>query len=275
MRIVEMAGRMPRLVRCFGAVASFTVIPWMAGAQTVATRPFAVGERADYDVRYGVIHAGTASVEVAGIDTVRGRGTWLFRLTMTAGVNLVVYSYSVRDTMWSWVDTATFQSLRFNQDQLDGGRRREKRYEIFPDRLTFRDGTQPEQPSVAEPLDDLAFLFFVRAHSFEVGTTETWERYFKPRSNPVVLRVLGRDTIDVAGRKWSTVVVRPIIKTSSLFAEGGEARVWISDDPAHVIVQINTKLKVGSITMRLKSYRPPSAAPADDNGTRGEARKPR
>ena len=252
---------MQRSARSLAAVLFLASLASMAGAQP-SSRPFAVGERAEYEVKYGPIHAGTAAVEVTGIDTVRGRDAWLFRLTMTAGVSLVVYNYSVRDTMWSWVDTSTFHSLRFNQDQLDGGRRRQKRYEIFPDRLAFRDGTQPEQPSVAEPLDDLAFLFFVRNQEFEIGTTQTWDRYFKPRSNPVVLRVLSRDTIDAGGRKWATIVVRPIIKTSSMFAEGGEARVWISDDPSHVIVQINTKLKVGSITMRLKSYDPPRAAPA-------------
>lgn len=266
---------MPRPLRSVAAAVFIAVVPLAAEAQAPATRPFAVGERAVYDVKYGVIHAGNAAVEVTGIDTVRGRDAWLFRLTMTAGVNLLVYNYSVRDTMWSWVDTSTFQSLRFNQDQLDGGRRRQKRYEIFPDRLAFRDGAQPEQPSVAEPLDDLAFLFFVRSQDFRVGATETWDRYFKPRSNPVVLHVLGRDTVEAAGRKWPTIVVRPIIKTSSMFAEGGEARVWISDDPAHVIVQINTKVKVGSITMRLKSYSPPAAASAVGDATQAEGRKPR
>lgn len=266
---------MPRSVRCLSAIVVLAGLSSLAGAQAPPARPFAVGERAEYDVKYGLIHAGTAAVEVTGIDTVRGHDAWRFRLTMTAGVNLLLYSYSVRDTMWSWVDTSTFQSLRFNQDQLDGGRRRQKRYEIFPDRLAFRDGTQPEQASVAEPLDDLAFLFFVRNQDFRVGATETWDRYFKPGSNPVVLHVLGRDTVEAAGRKWPAVVVRPIIKTSSMFAEGGEARVWISDDPMHVIVQTNTKLKVGSITMRLKAYSPPITAPADGSVARGDGRKPR
>ena len=266
---------MQRLVQCFAAVVLLATGASKARTQAPPTRSFAVGERAEYDVKYGVVHAGTAAVEVSAIDTVRGRDAWLFRLTMTAGVNLFLYSYSVRDTMWSWVDTSSFQSLRFDQNQLDGGRRRQKRYEIFPERRAFRDGTQPEQPSVAEPLDDLAFLFFVRDQALRIGATQTWDRYFKPRSNPVVLRVLSRDTVEAAERTWPTIVVRPIIKTSSMFADGAEARVWISDDPEHVIVQINTKLKVGSITMRLKSYRPPGLAPADANMARGEARKPR
>ena len=265
------SGRIIQFVAALVGVVGVTV----SHAQSPAGRPFVVGERAEYDVKYGLIHAGTASVEVTGIDTVRSRAAYGFRLTMSAGVNLLLYRYSVRDTMRSWVDTATFQSLRFNQDQLDGGRQRHKRYEIFPERSAFQDGDKPEQPSVADPLDDIAFLFFVRGQRFDVGATETWPRYFKPQSNPVVLHVLRKDTLEVAGRKWPTVVVRPIIKTSSLFAQNGEAQVWISDDPAHVIVQINTKLSVGSITMRLKSYASPSAAAAPGDSLRSEARKPR
>ena len=190
------------------------------------------------------------------IDTVRGKDAYRFRLTFAARVNLLVKKYTTRDTMQSWVDTANFHSLRFHQDQLANGRPRTKRYEIFPDRQSYTDGNQPEQPSVTDPLDDIAFLYFVRTQAFEVGTTIEWSRYFKAKNNPVVLKVLGKDTIEAAGRKWATIVVRPIIKTSSLFADGDEARVWISDDSARVIVQLNTKLSIGSITMRLKSYEP-------------------
>jgi hypothetical protein len=57
------------------------------------------------------------------------------------------------------------------------------------------------------------------------------------------------------GKKWSAIVVQPTVRTSSMFGDG-DARVWISDDPAHVIVMINTKLSIGSITMKLRSYRP-------------------
>jgi hypothetical protein len=40
-----------------------------------------------------------------------------------------------------------------------------------------------------------------------------------------------------------------------MFSSGSEAQVWISDDSAHLIIQINTKLPIGSITMKLRSYR--------------------
>jgi hypothetical protein len=241
----------------------FLILPaflaaFLAVSPSKAPRPpFAVGERAEYSVRYGIIHAGSAALSVLGIDTVRGHDAYHFRLTLAAGINLLLYKYSARDTMQSWVDTATFQSLRFTQDQFDGGRVRKKRYEIFPDRKTFTDGDEAEQPSVANPLDDISFLFYVRTRDLPVGSSTEIPRHFKPASNPVVLRVLRKDTIEAAGKRWPTIVVQPVIKTSTMFAIG-EGQVWLSDDSAHVIVQINAKLSVGSITMTLRSFQPGS-----------------
>lgn len=244
-------------------LSSFRAHAWLAGllALVLAAGParaqaFKVGEHAEYDVRYGVIRAGTGTLSVLAVDTVRGQDAYRFRMTFSADVNLLLYKYTARDTMESWVDTATFNSLRFNQDQVDRGRRRTKRYEIFPDKRTFTDGKEPEQPSVANPLDDISFLYYVRTLAFTVGETTELSRHFKPASNPLILKVLRRDTVEAAGRKWGTIVVRPIIKTSTMFSENSEAQVWMSDDPSHVIVMINVKAPVGSITMRLRDYKP-------------------
>ena len=226
---------------------------------TVVAHPFTAMERAEYDVRYGPIRAGTGTLSVLGIDTVRGRDAYRFRMTLGGGVNLLLYKYALRDTMESWVDTATFTSLRFTQQQWHQGKlARSKHYEIFPEREAYRDGTEAEQHSVSNPLDDISLLFYARTIPLTVGSTIDIPRHFKPASNPVVLKVVARETIEAAGREWNTIVVQPVIKTSTMFADG-DSRVWLSDDSARVIVQINAKASVGSITMKLKSYTPAAA----------------
>jgi len=226
------------------------------------TLPFTAMERAEYDVKYGPIHAGSGTLSVLGIDTVRGHAAYHFRQTIGGGVNLLLYKYALRDTIESWVDTATFTSLRFTQQQWHKGKLRSKHYEIFPDRETYRDGSQAEQSSVSNPLDDLSLFFFARTLPLTVGSSIDIPRHFKPASNPVVLKVVGRETIEAAGRQWNTVVVQPTIKPSTMFADG-DARVWLSDDSVHVIVQINAKAPaIGSITMKLRNYAPAPATPA-------------
>jgi hypothetical protein len=222
-------------------------------------RSFPVGERAEYDVRYGVVHAGRASLSTVGIDTVRGRDAYHFRLTISGGVNLLLYRYSLRDTIESWVDTTTFNSLRFVQDQFQRGKARLKHFEIFPERAIFEERGKSEQASVSNPLDDISLLYYVRKQPLNVGTQTEIPRHFKPANNPIILNVIGRDTIEAVGRKWSTIIVQPIIKTSTMFNDG-DGRVWLSDDSARVIVQINAKISFGSITMKLRKYQSSASA---------------
>ena len=63
----------------------------------VAPAPFAVGERATYDVKFGFVKAGTATMELQGIESVRGRNAWKFKFRVTGGVPL----YRVDDILES------------------------------------------------------------------------------------------------------------------------------------------------------------------------------
>ena len=43
--------------------------------------PFGVGERFDYSAKFGILSVGTASIQVASIDTVRGQPAFRFRFS--------------------------------------------------------------------------------------------------------------------------------------------------------------------------------------------------
>jgi hypothetical protein len=116
----------------------------------------------------------------------------------------------------------------------------------------------PEQSSVATPLDDGSFLYFVRTVPLEVGKTYRFERYFKPERNPVTIHVLRRERVKVPAGEFDAVVVRPSIKTKGIFSEGGRAEVWLSDDDRRVVLQVKSRLSFGSLNLYLRSMKPGS-----------------
>jgi hypothetical protein len=220
--------------------------------------PFGVGERLTYDVKFGPIKAGRGSMEVASIDTVRGRHVWKTVFRVRGGR----FFYRVNDVMESYIDTATFSSLRFVQDFEEGRRDRETRYEIFPERAEYFENDKPPVPSVNDPLDDAAFMYFVRTIPLEIGVTYEFNRYFKPDRNPVKIRVLRRERVTVPAGTFQTIVVQPIIKAKGIFSENGQAQLWLSEDSSRVMVQLKTNLSFGSLNLYLTSIRrPPAAAP--------------
>lgn len=225
------------------------------GTTTPASRPFVPGERLSYDVYFGAIKVGTGSMEVRGIDTVRGRPAYHTTFRLNGGIPF----YKVDDTFESWFTTDSFASLRFNQDQNEGTKERQHRYEIYPERRTYDDlsDQEPEQPSVADPLDDGSFVYFVRTVPLEVGKTYEFQRYFKPDRNPVTIRVLRRERVKVPAGTFDAVVIQPVIKTKGVFSESGRAELWISDDDRHMIVQMKSQLSFGSLDLYLTNIQRP------------------
>ena len=241
------------IIAIVATVAALTA-PNRAHAQTDTawappTKTLTVGERLVYEVRFGPIKVGRASMEVLGIEEVRGRRAWHTRFQVTGGTLF----FRVNDVLESWIDVETFSSLRFRQQLSEGSRDRLYEYEIFPERATYQQKGKPELPSVPRPLDDGSFLYFLRTVAIEEGASYEFPRYFMPDRNPVRLEVLGRDTVDVPAGRFDALVIRPVIKAKGIFSQDGHAQVWISNDADHVLLQMTSQLKIRSINLHLRS----------------------
>ena len=233
--------------------------------------PFDTGEKLTFDVRFGGIKVGTGRMEVVGTQDIRGREAWHTRFTVKGGIPF----YKVNDRMESWIDTRTFESLRFVQDLEEGSRDAERLYEIYPERAMFSEqnanGPAKSAPSVNSPLDDAAFMYFVRTIPLEVGKTYDFNRYFRPDRNPVQIRVLRRETVKVPAGSFKTIVIQPVIKSKGIFSEKGHAEMWLTDDPRRLLVQMKTDLSIGSLNLYLRGYVPGDVAMATGEDT---AQKP-
>jgi hypothetical protein len=232
-------------------------------AQAHARVPWAAGERLEYNVRLAGISSGDGTMQVMGIDTMRGRAAW--RLHFNIKGSTPFGTYHVDDSYDSWLDVESLNSLRFEQDLYEGGRHTLRKYDIFPARSMFHQEGKEERKSVAEPLDEASLFLFVRTLPLEVGKEYTFDRYFDPKANPVVIKVIRKDTINVPAGRFATIVLQPSFNTSGLFSQDGHAEIWLSDDDQRILVQMQTRFaKVISLGLQLKkvTYGPPAPGPS-------------
>ena len=222
----------------------------------VAPVPFGPGERAWYEVRLAGVNVGRGSMEVLGVQPVHGHPTYHTRFTLNGGVPLV----RVDDNFESWIDVAGVFSRRFRQDQKEAHFKRKRAFDFFPESRTFRRTDETRQTGTLptdRPLDDVSFLYYARTLPLKVGETYRLNQYFKDDGNPVVLKVLRKETVTVPAGTFRTVVVQPVIKTKGLFSEGGEAEVYFTDDDRRLLVQLKSKVsRLGNLTLQLQDYRP-------------------
>jgi len=225
--------------------------PAPAPPSSTAVR-FPVGERLTFGARFGAFSVGEATMEVAGLDSVRGAETVRLRFHIEGGA----LWYHLDQTLESWVGRADFRSRRYWNKTEERGKSWERKFEIYPDSGFYREaGRDSTFPTVADPLDDAAFLYWIRTVPLEAGKRYEYRRYFRPDRNPVIVEVVGRDHVKVAGRQWDAIVISPMIPNGGgIFAEKADARIWLSDDPARVILALQSKFSFGLVTLKLKEY---------------------
>lgn len=224
-----------------------------AGETDPPAAPFGAGEKASYQVKLGVIRVGSGVMQVVGIEKVHGHDTYHARFRLSGGNRIA----RVDDKFDTWIDVAGHFSRRFKQDQQEVRFERNRTYEFFPEQRQYRRLDNGETGSIPtdRPLDDISFLYYARTLPLKVGETYRLNQYFKESGNPVVLRVLRRETVTVPAGTFRTLVVRPVIRTKGLFSEGGEAEVYFSDDARRIPVMIRSRVPViGSLTMQMTEY---------------------
>ena len=233
-------------------------IPELTG--TVDTRiaspmkvPFGPGERLEYDVKLGFLgKRGQGFMSVDGLETVRGRTTYHVTMAYEGGLLFA----KVDDHFQSWIDVAGLMTLRSIEDTKQINRKRYKHFEFYPERMVWERADEENSGPLAsdEPLDQISFFYFARTLPLEVGDEYVLNRYYKESGNPVILRVLRRDTVKVPAGTFPTVVVQPIIKTSGLFGEGGEAELYFSDDERRLLVLMKSQVPlIGALSLHLKN----------------------
>lgn len=226
--------------------------------------PFAVGETLTYSAKLGMLTLGSGTLQVAGIDSVRGVETFRLRFRLQGKTVF----YSLDDVLESWVATDGFSSHRFVQDFVENGKEKERIFEIFPDSGYYREkGRDTTFSSPSEPLDDAAFFYFVRITPLEVGKKYVFDRYFKKEKNPVTIEVIKREKMELPdGSEVQCLVLHPVIDTKGMFSKRSDTRIWLTDDARRLPVQIRSKFPFGTITLRLKDMVVPPGAAAMSGG---------
>ncbi len=245
-----------------------------------APAPFGLGETMQYRVEIGWFDVGEGQMRVEALDTVRGHTTYRARMQIDAGM----MGLKVHDVYTTLFDVSTLQSWRFLREMNQVTYHATRHYEFYPeegiwDNEDKEEGENDKSGPLGSslPLDEIAFIYFLRQMELEVGKNYTMSRYFKEDGNPIEIRVLRKEQKEVDGGVFDCIVVQPIIQTSGLFAEGGEAEIYFSDDARRLMVYMKSNIQgfPGALELYLKEYQPGVPLNADSRVAAAEAREAR
>jgi hypothetical protein len=207
-----------------------------------APYPFAVGETLEYEAKLGVIPIGTARMSVNPMTRERGAEAFVFAAT-GAGRPMGI---RVGADLTSYVGARGFNSLRFHRKLYQGGSVDESQFQIVPDSSRYREvGVPHDWAAPRDPLDELAFLYYLRTVPLKVGATYQIPRYFKTGYNPIQVRVLSRGEWQLPGGRTVPAFNLEITSRNLLM------NVTMTDDARRLPVELDLPLPFGRVTLEL------------------------
>jgi hypothetical protein len=216
--------------------------------------PFRPGESLRFSVQYGFIHAGSAYLEVPRIAEWEGHPA--YTLVARAESNAFFSRfYKVRNRIESVWDKQGQYSWRYYEDRREGGYR--ERSEILFDHARgearYSDGqTFPIPPRVQ---DALSSFYYTRFQALPIGGSVVFDYHASHKSQPLEVRVIGRDRVSTPAGTFNCVVIEPVLKAGGIFKNKGRLVIWLTDDERRMPVMMKSKVAIGSISVILQQAR--------------------
>jgi len=213
---------------------------------------FGVGEKLQFDIGYGFINAGYATMEVRELIEYEGRPC--YRIVSTANSNKFFSSfYKVEDQVTSVVDAVGIFSWYFEKNLREGSYRSDRFYTL--DQVDHKAYNDKDTVDIARYTQDaLSVLYYARTQNLKVGESVYIDNFTDGENYPLEVRVLRKETIKVKAGKFDCVVVEPLLQTAGIFKHEGKLTVWLTDDRLKLPVLMKSKVLVGSISAELTGY---------------------
>lgn len=236
-----------RLLSC-ALLLALLLAPAASGQAKLDSPPVFIGETLKFAM--SILGAAGGELTLSARETqLEGKPAYKFELSAISG-EFLSKIFLVRDYLASWVDPQTFRTLRFEKHTVEGKRVRDDLIEFdYENKIAYRDG----KPIAIEEntLDVLSSIYFIRLLDLDrpepVTLAVVSRRHFS-----LAVVVSGRETITTPAGTFRTIRVDPK-GPEGLIGKGKNLTLWLTDDERKMPVQIKSKLKVGTLTGKLRA----------------------
>ncbi len=228
------------------------------------SRPFQIGERLTFRLRYGFVTAGLAEMNVLAQKSDTSRNVLHFQSTARS-VGAFDWFYKVRDVVNAYVDAQTLSPLRFEKLLREGNYQADLFVHYF-----LRDSLakvtyirykgkhkirKKEQYKIKVPPnvhDVLSALYVLRTLPLTPNKPVFLTGHEKKKVYKLQIKVYPKETITVKAGTFRCIRIEPLLAGEGIFKHEGRLNIWLTDDNLKIPVQMTTKVIVGHITAELQ-----------------------
>jgi len=164
--------------------------------------------------------------------------------------------FKVRDRYESYIDTSTLQPYKFIRNVDEGG------FKIY-NNVTFNHTANTAVSTngmykITDCMQDVvSAMYYARNINFDkykVGDKIPFDMFLDDEIHHLYLKYMGREKIKTKYGRFKAIKIKPLLIKGTLFQGGEGMSAWISDDPNHLLLRVESPITVGSIKVDMMGY---------------------
>lgn len=165
--------------------------------------------------------------------------------------------FKVRDKYETYIDTTTLLPIKFIRNVEEGKTR------IY-NNVTFNHSAQTAVSTngiykIPECIQDIiSSIYYARNIDFNKqspGSRIPYDMFLDNEIYHLSLSYVGKEIVRTRFGKFNAIKFVPLLIKGAIFQGGEKMNVWVSDDPNHIVLRLESPISVGSVKIDMMGYK--------------------
>jgi hypothetical protein len=165
--------------------------------------------------------------------------------------------FKVRDRYESFVDTSSMIPYKFIRKVEEGG------YKIY-NNVTFNQSANTAVSTngvfkITDCMQDVvSSVYYARNIDFDKykpGDKIPFDMFLDDQIYHLYIRYMGKEKVKTKYGKFNAIKIVPLLIKGTIFEGGEKMTAWISDDPNHLLLRVESPILIGSIKVDMMGYK--------------------
>jgi hypothetical protein len=165
--------------------------------------------------------------------------------------------FKVRDRYESYIDTSNMLPIKFIRNVSEGSQKIYNNVTFDQDNATAI-STNGIFKTTNCIQDVISAVYYARNLDFsksKVNDKIPFDMFLDDQVYHLYIRYMGKEVVKTRYGKFNAIKIKPLLIKGTLFTGGELMTAWISDDPNHLLLRVESPVTVGSIKVDMYGYK--------------------
>lgn len=165
--------------------------------------------------------------------------------------------FKVRDRYETYFDTATLQPYKFIRNVDEGGYKTIENVNFNQEANTAitLNGTYKVPGCIQDVMSAIYYARNIDFNQYKPDDKIPFDMFLDNEIYHLYIRYLGKEKIKTRFGTFNAIKFRPLLVKGTIFAGGEKMSVWVSDDPNHIPVRVESPIVVGTIKVDMMDFK--------------------